>query len=452
MASFEQQTVIRRADEQHSSPLGLLCLVTVAAGLITPRTLSFLVPALLISTLADRALRGSLVASLRDGAGSRSARFVSLSIFAFFAYAALSAFWSQSPMVAVEKAGVGALLAFVTLACAFTAPPKARLDLPLLNGLWVGLTVGALFLSVELATGQAIKIAVVNALGFREGQINPAKFMTWENGRLYKIGMAALTRSMAPLVLLLPAAIAAIMLCANPALKRYFVALLVASAVFAIGASDSQTAKLALIVGAGVALAATWSLDWTRRLLMTGWGMVCLLILPITFGLQAIEINRYTTAKELLAGASPAIRIEILAAYSSRVMERPIFGHGTNMSYVIGPQSDAETESATGHAATGGMRQHPHNVYMQVWFELGAVGAVLLTLVGVSILSAIAKLPSCAQPMAYVTFAVVATVLAPSYGMWQYWFMTAIALAAFAATQVATRYSATTPAQPPEAT
>lgn len=118
----------------------------------------------------------------------------------------------------------------------------------------------------------------------------------------------------------------------------------------------------------------------------------------------------------------------ILGVYARRIFERPVLGHGANMSYVLGPIFDATEPKDNGTEAT--MRQHPHNGYMQIWFDLGAIGALLFALVGLQILWSIATLTARSQSLAYGTFAIVATTLATSYGVWQYWLMAALALCA----------------------
>jgi O-antigen ligase len=73
---------------------------------------------------------------------------------------------------------------------------------------------------------------------------------------------------------------------------------------------------------------------------------------------------------------------------------------------------------------------HSHCIYLQTWFELGAVGALLLTAFGLSVIAAIGRLAPRTQPYAYATFASSAAMAAVSYGMWQAWFITSFALTA----------------------
>lgn len=429
--------------------LGLLAGVAMAAGVVQPRTLSVLAPVLMLAAVVFAwasvlPSRGSL--SARSGKPSArwadAASMLPPAMTGFLLFAALSALWSPAPLMSLEKFAVGAAFAILVAAGTGVVSRGAGTTMDrLLPAVWIGFLAGATILAIEIATGRALSIAVINGLGLREGQVNPAKFLLWQDGRLVAIGLGAMTRSMSALVLLLPAALAAAHLTLRGAGRQAALAAITIAAVVAIAGSDSQTAKLALLTGGLAALAARLSPWWTRRGLAAAWLLACLAIVPLTIATNGLvaDKQRFDTA---LPGASPAARIAILNAYAEKVLERPILGHGVNSSYVLGPRFDAALDadgSDDRSASKSGMRQHPHNAYMQVWFELGAAGALLFALSGLGVLHRIAKLPEATQPLACATFAIVATVIAPSYGMWQYWFMAAIALAIFMAAMAAQR-------------
>ena len=423
--------------------------LAVTAGMIQPRSLTVLAPLalVLVAATAWRAgASGPRPKASHAGAGSlASLTGVPLALAAFISFALASSAWSPAPMISLEKTAVA--IAFATLVIV-GARAAAALDPSTKTGLMhafaIGFAIGAVFLSIEILTRQAITITIVNMLGFREGQINPAKFMTWRDGRLASIELAAMTRCMAAVALLLPAALAAVALSTSGITRAMALSLVSGAALVAIAGSDSQTAKLALVTGSLAAGAACMSAIWARRGLAVVWLSACLAIVPLALLAQSSGIAK-RGLDQALPGASPAVRVEILDAYARKVIERPLIGHGVNSSYVLGPKFDAAELDADGATPRGGMRQHPHNVYMQVWFELGAIGAVLFSLIGLAILRAIAAAPPRAQPLACAAFAIVATVVAPSYGMWQYWFMAAIALGAFATTVVAGASAPRTP-------
>jgi hypothetical protein len=61
-------------------------------------------------------------------------------------------------------------------------------------------------------------------------------------------------------------------------------------------------------------------------------------------------------------------------------------------------------------------RHHGHDIFLQTWFELGAVGVLLLALAGAIVVMLIPLLPSTAQPFAAGTFAALALVGALAWG------------------------------------
>jgi O-antigen ligase len=74
------------------------------------------------------------------------------------------------------------------------------------------------------------------------------------------------------------------------------------------------------------------------------------------------------------------------------------------------------------------MGHHAHNIFLQTWYELGAIGALLLGVAGATLVVLIFFLPASAQPFAAGMFAAFALVGAFGWGMWQSWFMCAVAL------------------------
>lgn len=422
--------------------VGTALLVVVATGLIAPRTFAFGFPAFALVVTAAAAAEGRLATVLST---LLSRPLVSwdnallLSGAAFFAYAAVSALWAHSPVFALQKATIGACIALFVLICARIIVLHRPDDVParMADGLWMGFFFGSTLLAAEVATGQAIKIAVINALGFKPGQLNPAAFFTWQENRVVAIWISDLTRNMPPLAMMVAPAIAAALARVRRPWSYILISLIVTLTTLAIFGSDSQTAQLALIVGFVVLGFSIWSMRWTSRLLMVVWVSACLLVVPLGYGLGALErayglsahdASRSPWLARQLSRASVGARMAILGVYARRIFERPVLGHGANMSYVLGPIFDATEPKDNSTEAT--MRQHPHNGYMQIWFDLGAIGALLFALVGLQILCSIATLTARSQSLAYGTFAIVATTLATSYGVWQYWLMAALALCA----------------------
>ena len=138
---------------------------------------------------------------------------------------------------------------------------------------------------------------------------------------------------------------------------------------------------------------------------------------------------------------SARARIIIWSFTAHEYIKNPIFGVGA-LSTQIASDADAETagEKPADHVLPPQTARHGHNIFLQSWYELGAIGALLLMATGLAFLSRINALAIQARPYAVASFGV-ATILAGfTWGMWQVWY---IAMFAFglALVQIASHQS-----------
>jgi hypothetical protein len=81
---------------------------------------------------------------------------------------------------------------------------------------------------------------------------------------------------------------------------------------------------------------------------------------------------------------------------------------------------------------------HAHNAYVQVWYEAGAVGVILLLSIGLLTIGAMSRTPPWVQPFLFATFASQALVAAFGFSVWAPWLLSSFVLAAiFASPAVA---------------
>ena len=67
-------------------------------------------------------------------------------------------------------------------------------------------------------------------------------------------------------------------------------------------------------------------------------------------------------------------------------------------------------------------------MFLQTWYELGLIGAVLLALAGAALALRMLRLPKDTQPFAAASFAAFFGIAAFAWSIWQTWFMCAIGL------------------------
>lgn len=137
--------------------------------------------------------------------------------------------------------------------------------------------------------------------------------------------------------------------------------------------------------------------------------------------------------------ASLRARFIIWNYTAERVVEHPIIGVGTASTRFIDDQRvrNHEVQQPPDHIIPAQTRAHPHNVYLQIWYELGAVGLVAFALLGLSLLGRVSGLRAPVYAFALSHFFVVAALIGPTYGLWQNWFQSVIVLSILAFTLVA---------------
>ena len=120
-------------------------------------------------------------------------------------------------------------------------------------------------------------------------------------------------------------------------------------------------------------------------------------------------------------------RLEIWRFTATKALERPVFGHGFDASREIGRDANPITiwnpDRSGRNYVDKGLPLHPHNAALQVWLELGLVGAVIiiagvtLTLVWVGrrTVSALSRAMAAAGLTAFLAIELLA------YGVWQSW-------------------------------
>lgn len=209
---------------------------------------------------------------------------------------------------------------------------------------------------------------------------------------------------------------------------------LVAGAV-SVGASNS--AKAALACGLGVFVLVYGAPVLLRFLLIA----MALLTVAMPWLLEAVP-PRPLIEKSGASLQSIVHRTIIWDFTIARIQERPLLGWGLDASRRMPGGDEKITVSGFNKAETGARQRvditaqvmplHPHNAVLQIWLELGALGAT--TVAGLIAFAAI-RLPKLALGRAE-TAAVAASLTAGfivslvSYGFWQGWWLSALFLMA----------------------
>lgn len=387
----------------------LIMVAVVPLCLVSPGTLQITLPILLAVCLFVSWTRGELARVLTPTVthGGKIAA-------ALLGFAALSALWSDKPL---ESLGWATSTALAALACGIgfrylLLEPRSN-ALHIAEGLWIGFLAGLLYLGTEALTDQAIKIFFYNLVGLKPSQLKPLDHFIWKQGRLVAIDGFDLTRSFTAVPLIVWGAILAIL---GSQRHRFAKPLAWATYLLTAGvlmAGNNETTKVAIIVGSIAFAIAWWSKSWSSRLLRVSWVVICLAIVPITLGLYRANLHNAPWVQ-----STAQHRIIIWNRFTEETMKRPLLGVGAGMAYW---KFDPHKEAINGEAWARYSRD-VHCVYLQIWFELGVIGAVLLSLLGLAIIQRLDRLPAAVVPYAHASFASAAAILGSSYGLWRPWF------------------------------
>jgi exopolysaccharide production protein ExoQ len=193
--------------------------------------------------------------------------------------------------------------------------------------------------------------------------------------------------------------------------------IVVAVAVAMLGVSNSnQVAAAVAVVGA---VLAWWTGPWLQRFLagLLVAGVLAAPLLPTTL-LAPERLTGYFDENHY----SGLHRLYIWRFAAQRIGEAPILGWGLDASRRI-PGGDTKL-SGGGNV----MSVHPHNASLQVWLELGAVGAVLWALFLAGLWLRVASLPGRGERAAATGALLTGLVVAHlSFGIWQTWWLAALA-------------------------
>ena len=398
--------------------VGSVMAIAVVTALIAPRTTLAILIVLVMLLYASVAS-----VDVRDTSRLMPPIIAALSIFAV--YLLLSSIWAAAPLSTIYIAAIG----FATLLVSWAATVGLALLSPLrcqklANALLIGFSIGLAFLMIEELTDDWIKLWFLNNLPFV--QRNP-KHMVLRDAEILNLASYLNNRSIALASLLLwpmLGMLAALRPSGVPWVWRGAASVaIVGLAIVTIVKSQHETSALAVALGAVVFLVARFRQRLGAALVGFGWVVAVVFVIPLAnFAYDSLQLQR----AESLPFSARA-RIVIWKYTASEVVNSPLIGVGAGSTERL-DNNRASYETATGDPVALRTMRHAHNIYLQVWYELGVIGAALLVLIGASVIGAASRLRPQAQPYAFAAFATIAAMGATSWSPWQEWFMAAFAL------------------------
>lgn len=392
-------------------PHVLLALMAVSAAIV-PRLLPFLFA--LAGLVAAALLLGSNGAKMR----ARLSRPFMLAAGAFVLYVFVGVLWAINPGAALAKAGVLVLLGGAALALAAYVMDlgQARAG-ALARTMLIALMLGAAGLLALQLIGHGPRVFFHTWFPFLTGDVS--KDVIMEDGRIALIAGYRLNHNTANMAIAL---FPGLLLAASVAEgTRRMLALIALAAIVVAGTvlSASDTTKVALVAGALVFALAHLSAKAARALLTVGW------IAAVAFAVPLGALPHKLGVHELpwLNQQSVAARLYIWRYTAERVAERPLTGIGVRGTRELQAQRAKKAPGAKKDRYQPRPGRHAHNAYLQIWLELGALGAVLVLVLGLVGLHQIARWAPASRRAGYATFAVLACIAAFGWGIWQTWLL-----------------------------
>lgn len=330
-------------------------------------------------------------------------------------WAMISALWAVDAGAALSR---GARLAFEVGAGALLIATAAGLDRPARRRVGAALAAGVVAAAAVLVVESLSEGAIWSLLSATLG-VDP-------------YGPVRYNRSATVLALFAwPAALALWLRGGGWRLAGGVLAVLAVVAVMGHHSTTSKAAVVLAVVAGGAGLVLS-------RRVIAGIAAVAVAAGILAAPLVVPLLPSHLAVQERVAlGYSFYHRVYIWHFVAERIAERPLAGWGMEAARVI-PEGGGQALIVPGDPDRGieermGERLplHPHNATLEVWLDLGLVGAVLLVAMLWATVAALRRTPP-GMPAAcgWATFAAALAIAHSSYGIWQSWWVACLWLTA----------------------
>jgi len=343
-------------------------------------------------------------------------------LLALGAYLALNSLWSVVPFTALGRVVLFGLILAMGWAMAKILPALSwddadRLQRAIIYA--VGAT--AFLLAFETLFGQPIRRFIVWLIPILRPD---PKHIVFDNGWVAQISLYTLNRNVALLNLMLWPTLM-LLRARAPTSKAWQVAgaALLAFSAIAIFSSEHETSMIALTVGVLVLVGMFAAATVTRAFVLAAWVAATLLVVPAANFAHEGGLHRVPWLP-----TSARNRIILWNVTADRMLNSPIFGIGIDSTKPLDQRLAPVARREPGDTYAQRTGRHAHNIFMQIWYELGATGALLVLIAGFAALRAMARLPSTDQPYIFASFASTMVLASFTWGLWQPWFMCAFGL------------------------
>jgi O-antigen ligase len=387
----------------------------VIAG-IAPRLSPLMLGLLAIALIATAIRRGLTLRDLLQFDAAFGACLV------LSAYLFVNAFLAVDQDEALGKTGLFLGVILVAFASTRAIPVLSANELRRCAlGFVAGAVCAALYLLVELLSDGVLTRGAMNFITALKPET--AKHMEFENGKVMRLNLSEFNQNAA--IVMLSFWPGVLILSALEAIPRRvaLTALFAAALAIPIALSEHDSSQVALVLSAIVfALALVWRTGIIRALAVI-WCLCFALVIPL-------DRLAYQQGLHLVPWlpSSARARIIIWQYTAEHVLDHPWVGVGVNSTPAVKAMTKGPEDRPEGFVFKRTTGQHAHDIFLQSWYEIGAIGVLLAAIAGALVALRIGLLPWFAQPYGAAYFTVVLTIGAFAWSMWQTWLMCAIGL------------------------
>ena len=202
-------------------------------------------------------------------------------------------------------------------------------------------------------------------------------------------------------------------------MRNALTGLLVITMLVMLSFTQSETAKLAFAVSSLAFVAAYFLPSFTFNSLRLFWIIAVTMMVPIVLMLSAAGLQYQESLQP-----SARHRVVIWDYTAHQVLQNPLKGIGIRSDRYNDKDKDELVEKI-GKIEFRKKGWHPHNMFLQTWYELGVFGALFILLLGLFLLNAIRRLESHLRPYALASFCAFCCIASVGWGMWQPWLISA---------------------------
>ena len=348
---------------------------------------------------------------------------VSITAVLVAAYVSINALWAADQGAGFAKAALlwGLILVTIAASTAIAALDERQLRLAAL-GFAAGAALGAVYVLIEMLTDAAITRAAMNAIPSLPARQGQAYRASPHSGYIKKISLSELNQNVTIVMLSLWPALSVLALIADRHRRRLFLGLIFV--VTALGGRAVRSTN---------PRRSRWSYRWSlscwrgngappSSALSPGSGAW-----PSRWSCRSISppirpAGTWRRGCRIRPGPGSSCGSTPPSAFSS------ILGSASASNSTHNLNRRGHVDQPQGFVFPRSSGEHAHNLFLQTWYELGLIGAILLALAGAAIALRMLRLPKDIQPFAAASFAAFFGIAAFAWSIWQTWFMCAIGL------------------------